>query len=129
MAYKSLVRPVLEHATATWDPYTNDNIAKLQMAQRRAARFLLNRFHPTASVSDMVSELQWDSLEERRKRNRLTFLYKMHNGQTGIDATKYLTPLGQKGQNVAMQIRRLTKSNSLIPDCFKFSIFSKNNKE
>ena len=54
---------------------TKDAIAKLEMVQRRAARFeSVNRFHPTASVSDMLSELHCDSLEERRKRNRLTLL-------------------------------------------------------
>ena len=55
------------------------------MVQRRAARYVLNRYNNTSSVSEMLHELQWDTLEERRKKNRLSIFYKIHNGQTGID--------------------------------------------
>ena len=38
-AYNTLVRPTLEYACVAWDPYTQHNIDKLEMVQRRAARF------------------------------------------------------------------------------------------
>ena len=38
--YKSLVRPILEYARTVWDPYIQANIYKLEMVQRRAARFV-----------------------------------------------------------------------------------------
>ena len=74
VAYKSLVRPLLEYSSAAWDAYTKDNVKKLEMVQRRAARYVLNRYHNTSSVSEMLQELQWDTLEERRKRNRLSIV-------------------------------------------------------
>jgi myo-inositol-hexaphosphate 3-phosphohydrolase len=43
-AYNSLVRPSVEYATTVWDPYTKGNIRKVEMVQRRAARFTLNRY-------------------------------------------------------------------------------------
>ena len=35
MAYKSLVRPILEYACNTWDPYQQNNIYKMEMVQRQ----------------------------------------------------------------------------------------------
>ena len=39
-AYTSLVRPSLEYACASWDPYRKYQIDMLEQVQRRAARFV-----------------------------------------------------------------------------------------
>jgi hypothetical protein len=75
LAYKTFVRPILEYACTVWDPHTDTNINKLEMVQRRAARFVLNNYHRTASVSAMIDYLKWPSLQERRKDARLTMFY------------------------------------------------------
>ena len=61
-AYKTLVRPIVEYASSVWDPATNNQIHQLEMVQRRAARFTLNRYHNTSSVNNMLSELEWPTL-------------------------------------------------------------------
>ena len=71
-AYQHIVRPHLEYASSVWDPHTSSDINKIQMIQRRAARYTLNRYRNTSSVTDMLNELEWPSLEQRRKQNRLT---------------------------------------------------------
>ena len=53
VAYNSLVRRHLEYAVPVWDPYTKKNIDKLEMIQRRAARHVLDRYHYSASVTEM----------------------------------------------------------------------------
>ena len=49
MAYFTLVRPIIEYAVPVWDPYTQRNIYKIEMVQRRAARFVCGRYHNTSS--------------------------------------------------------------------------------
>ena len=61
-AYKALVRPLLEYATTIWDPYTASNINRLEMIQRRSARYVLNRHHNRSSVTSMLKQLKWPSL-------------------------------------------------------------------
>ena len=62
------------------------------MIQRRSARYVTNRYHNTSSVETMLQKLQWPTLEERRKKARLTLLYKVANGEVKIDAGNKLLP-------------------------------------
>ena len=58
------------------------------MVQRRAARYVSNRFHYTSLVSSMLDELKWATLEERRRKaSLLVLMYKIVNGLVKIDAT------------------------------------------
>ena len=61
-AYKVFVRPLLEYAASVWDPYSQKNIARVEAVQRRAARFVLNRFRNTSSVNNMLEALGWPTL-------------------------------------------------------------------
>jgi len=56
-AYTTIVRPKMEYACATWDPHFKKDVASLEMAQRKAARFCANNYHPTASVTEMLYDL------------------------------------------------------------------------
>ena len=92
LAYQTLVRPILEYACQVWDPHLACEISKLESVQRRAARYVTNRFHNTSSVTNMLNELKWDSLQQRRCKSRLTMLYKMSNDLIDISHSDYLIP-------------------------------------
>ena len=44
VAYKTLVRPILEYCSSVWDPYQVGLIEEIDMIQRRAARFVMGTF-------------------------------------------------------------------------------------
>jgi hypothetical protein len=102
-AYKTLVRPLLEYAPTVWDPYTKKNIRNIEMVQRRSARYVLQRYRNSSCVSDMLHELGWQSLEERRKHQRLTMMYKMHNNLVAIHQHDYITPTSRPSRNMHPQ--------------------------
>ena len=92
-AYNALVRPLTEYSAAVWDPYTQCNIHSLEMVQRRAARWTLNRYHNTSSVSDMLDHLNWPTLQYRRSDARLCLMYKMVYNLVAVDINEYVTPV------------------------------------
>jgi hypothetical protein len=95
-AYNSLVRPLTEYSAAVWDPYTKAGIHSVEMVQRRAARWTLNRYHNTSSVSEMLEHLNWPSLQTRRSEARLCLMYKMVYGLVAVDIGQYVTPVARQ---------------------------------
>ena len=76
--YFALVRPILEYACVVWDPHTSSDIQRVEMVQRRAARFVSNNYKKSeGTVTNLLDKLNWKSLEERRKNARLTTMYKI----------------------------------------------------
>ena len=70
-SYITLVRPHLEYCASIWSPHTVQSKQKLEMVQRRAAMYCTNRYHNTSSVTDMLQDLNWETLESRRTKLQL----------------------------------------------------------
>jgi len=77
--YFTLVKPLLDYAAMVWDPYQQYLIDKIEMIQWRAARWVMNDYHLTSSISDMLSTLKWPSLQRCRLHSRLSMFYKFIN--------------------------------------------------
>ena len=106
-AYKSLVRSTVEYVSSFWDPYHQNNKHRLEMVQRRTARYVTNRHHNTSSVSSMIEDFNWKSLEDRTKIAKLTMMYKLVNGLVLINTEDRLIPpdrISRKNNTKAYQI-------------------------
>ena len=111
-AYQTLVWPLLEYAPTVWDPHTQANIRKIEMVQRRAARYTLHRYHNTSSVTAMLDHLQWTPLEHRRQQQRLAMYYKINHEQVAINKDKNLSPANRSTRHshkLAYQVPDSTK--------------------
>ena len=95
-AYQSIVRPRLEYNSCTWDPHHQYQIHQLEMVQRRAARYVTNRFHNTSSVNSMLTDLNWPTLQQRRLRTRLIFFYKITHNFVAIYPSNLLFPIDSR---------------------------------
>ena len=90
--YNTFVRPILEYACTIWSPYHEQNIYKLEMVQRRAARFVMNDYNRTASVSKMLHTLQWHTLEKWWDSLQTILFYKIIHNIVDINAQEHLIP-------------------------------------
>ena len=92
IAYKTSVRPQLEYETTVWSPHTATDITKLEAVQRMSARWATCDYQRTSSVTQMLQDLEWRSLEQRRIDSRLTLRYKIINDLVAIPVADYLIP-------------------------------------
>ena len=88
-AYKTLVRPVVEYATSVWDPHETGLCKKTEGIQRKAARYVFGKHRNDESVSKMIDQLGWESLQYRRKNFRLTGIYNTWNRKDGWDELRH----------------------------------------
>ena len=120
-AYFTFIRPILEYSSTVWDPYTSTNINKIEMVQRKAARFVMNDWSRHSSVSTMLEHLKWQSLQARRAQSKTIMMYRISHNLIAIPfSTPYITTptyAGTRGHNQRL-FQQPTRLNT-----FKFSFF------
>ena len=86
----SLVRSHLEYACSVWDPHTQKNLQSIEKVQRRTTNLVkkCNQRTP-GTVTSLLGELKWPSLEQRRKQTRLTNLYRIINDTLTVEIPNY----------------------------------------
>ena len=91
-AYNTLVRPQLEYAAPIWVPYTKEKRLQLEKNQRRSARWMTSNYDYRSSVTSMLDQLSWRTLEQRRADACLCLFYKMVHGIVAVPLPDYVQP-------------------------------------
>lgn len=76
--YTVFIRPILEYGNEIWDNCTQYEKDELEKIQKEAARIATGTTK-LISLEALYSEIGWETLESRRKKQKLTLFYKMHN--------------------------------------------------
>ncbi len=76
-----------------WDPHTASGAYLVERIQRRAARFVKRDYSRQSSVTQMLNELGWRPLAQRRADARLCMLYQIDRSLVAIPKTQYLIPV------------------------------------
>jgi hypothetical protein len=111
---------MIEYAAAVWDPPTQRNINALERVQLRGARFVMNNYQQTSSVTSMMSHLGWEELRIRRARIKTILLFKIVNNLVDISPEPFLIPTGAitRGHNIRFlhpHTRTITMQYSFFP--------------
>ena len=76
--YNSFIRPLLEYSETVWDNATLESKKQLEAVHNDAARIITGgtKF---CTISKLLTDLGWETLQERRSKHKLVILYKMMN--------------------------------------------------
>ena len=88
--------------------------------QRRAARFVFNDYSRNSSVSALLADLNWQSLEERRIINDLTLFYKINFNVVNISFPSEIN-LGFQETRRSHDYKFMPLSSSV--NAYKYSFF------
>ena len=77
--YFGFIRPILEYGNVVWDNCTKQESDLIESVQYEAAR-IVTGLRKGTSRSKLYSELGWDSLENRRQKQKLILMFKALHG-------------------------------------------------
>ena len=83
----------MEYGSVIWDLHTAENIRSIEMVQHKSAMFVYRDYKTTSSVTTMLNNFSWTTLQEHRARlqAKAVMMYRIVNNLVCIPAT-YLTP-------------------------------------
>ena len=115
-----VLQTLWEQIHIDWNPHLVKHIHSIESIQRRATRLICGS---VKSYSERLAELNWSTLELRRKYLCLVQLYKIIHGFSDVDYTRYIDLTGptRTRRNHDFKIRpRAVRTNY-----FKFSFFNR----
>ena len=89
-AYLSLIRSLTKYASCVWDPHYDSELEKVL---RRATRWVCSDYKYNMSVTTLLSQLHWHSLQDRRKHAKLTLFHNAIYHSTALEIPDYYMPM------------------------------------
>ena len=88
-AFVTFVRPILEYASAVWNPHFKYDIDKVEAVQRRFTKKLAGYYK--LPYAHRLAQLSIDSLQKRRIRTDLMLCFKMLHGLVDVNISSFFT--------------------------------------
>jgi hypothetical protein len=122
--YTTLVRPTLEYASSIWSTSKKDSISKVEAVQSRAARLATGDYQRTSSVTVMLQQLHWQTLQSRRAYAQTVMMYRIVYNLVDIPAEDHLnrTSLQTRGHSLRFLVphtRTTVYRTSLFPQAVR----------
>ena len=78
MIYNGLRQPLFDYGDIVWDGFNKTLAQRLQRLQNRAARIITRSSHDVRSA-DILKDLNWANLEQRRFKLKVMVKYTIKN--------------------------------------------------
>ena len=116
-----MICPVMEYTAVVWDPYYQTDTQHLEKVQRRAARWVLNNFSRCSSITNMLQQLSWPSLQVRHKICRLQTLFKIIHNEYSLSIPSYYLEMERATRQYHLRRYILpTSSTNIFQQSFYF---------
>ena len=86
-----MVRPKLKYCSSIWDTFHQKYKNTFKSVQHRAEKFVFKDFRRHRNDSDMLRDINWKTLEDRRTISRLILLYKSVNNNVATNTDEHYT--------------------------------------
>ena len=110
--YVSYVLPIIEYSSVVWDNCSDQDAYALEKLQNEAAG-IITGFNRSVSLDKLYRECGWVALSERRKNQKLYFMYKALNGQVPSYISDIIPPHIRETTNYSLRNR----DNITVPFC------------
>ena len=110
--YLSYILSILEYSCIVWDGCSVQNINSLQRIQNETAR-IVTGLTRSVSLENLYRECGWVTLEERRKQQKLIFMYRSVNGLVPTYISDITPPLVNETTDYPLR----NQNNITIPFC------------
>ena len=119
-AYISLVRSTMGYCGSLWDPVLKKEINMLESIQNRAVRWITRTYSRDSNLADLKEELGLPTLEEMRRQQRLSLIFKVLNSELNVPPAEVdLLPSGRTGRACqgggSQRLRELGGKDSASP--------------
>ena len=123
----ALVRPIVDYSCTAWDPFRKDQIDKLELLNKRAARFVTGNYtREHGKTEKNMNLLGWPPLAVRRSKIKLNMLYKINHNLIHIPSDdlkinprkplKYLLPQSSVDSHLYSLIPSTVRLWNFIPN-------------